>query len=191
MITLGDKGEEIIEIAEKLARLNPTPIPTYGWQGYKGGNPENDCLLEGIWKLRFTTAADATFRESPTRGKAITFQDIDSTAGILTNVIDFEKGNVEGFRVFVEGKAESDDEMALTFKRIIINRRKKFLFFFKTIKIPLPSFKFLRAFAKTASMGRAQAKKAGFKILYIDDEFRMHKTNDGNWFIQTKVKDDW
>jgi len=189
MVTLGDKGEEIIEIAERLSEFNPTTMPTFGWQGYKGGDPRKDCLLDGNWKLRFTTGADATFRESSVRGKASTSQEIDAVDGTLTNVIDFEKGNVKGFRVVVEGTAESDDEIGLTFKRILIQRRKKLLGLFEKITIPLPSAKVLRIIAKIGSMGRAKPQKAGFQIKYIDDEFRMHKTIDGNWFIQTRLDD--
>jgi len=191
MVTLGDKGEEIIEVAERLAEFNPTEIPTYGWRGYKGGDPKTDCLLDGNWKLRFTTGADATFRESSERGKAFTSQEIDAVNGTLTNTIGFEKGSIERFRVIVEGSAESDQNVALTFKKIVIKRRQKLFSLFETITIPLPSFKVLRTFAKLASMGRANAKKAGFQLKYIDQDFRMHKTNDGNWFIQTRIENDF
>lgn len=189
MVTLGDKGEEIIAVAERLALLNPNPLPNFGWRGYEGGDPKTDCLLDGKWKLRFTTGADATFRESSQRGKASTSQEINATNGTLTNVIDFEEGNVEGFRVVVEGTAETDTYMALNFKKIIIKRRKKLFNKFETINVPLPPFSVLRAFAKLASMGRANAKQAGFEIKYLDENFRMHKTNDGNWFVQTRLKD--
>ena len=188
MVSLGDKGEEVIELAERLSQFNPTPIPTYGWQSYKGGNPLKDCLLEGSWKLRFTTGADATFRESTTRGKVSTSQDIDVVNGTLTNVIDFEKGNVEGFRVVVSGEAKSDNDITLTFEKIVIKRRKKLFNYFETITIPLPSFEVLKRFAKIGSLGRSNPQQAGFKLTYIDEDFRMHKTYDGNWFIQTRLK---
>ena len=114
-LEVGEQGNKTIAIAEELAALNPTPNPTYGWMGYGGGSP-NDCKLQGKWKLKFTTAADATFPESPKRGKANTSQEIDATAGTLTNVVEFEKGKTRGFRVVVAGKATSDREIELTFQ---------------------------------------------------------------------------
>lgn len=82
MVQLGDAGDKIISLAEDLAAYNPTEVPCYGWQGYKGGTPE-ECLLDGKWKLRFTSGSDATFRESPKRGKATTSQDVNANAGSL------------------------------------------------------------------------------------------------------------
>jgi len=184
---VGDKGKEIIDLSERLSTLNPVEIPLYGWKGYKGGSPKDDCLLNGKWKLKFTTAADATFKESPIRGKAITSQEIDAEAGTLVNVIDFEKGKVKGFRVVINGEALSDNEVGLTFKRIEVFRNSRFPRIFGKLIIPLPSFRFLRSFGWLGSGRKTRSKGAFFELKYIDEDFRMHKTGDGNWFIQQKV----
>jgi len=186
-VNLGEQGTKIIELAEKLSKLNPTPNPTYGWKGYKEGNPKTDCLLNGNWKLAFTTGADATFRENPVRGKTITSQDANASEGTFTNVIDFEKGNIEGFRVVVEGDATSDECVDLTFKKVVILRKKRFPFFLKKIVIPLPSFKSLNKIVRFLTRGRNNRNRAYFKVRYLDEDFRMHKTGDDNWFIQKRI----
>lgn len=47
---------------------------------------------------------------------------------------------------------------------------------------------FLRGIAKLASRGKAKLsdRGAGFQILYLDDEIRMHKTFDGQYFVQKR-----
>lgn len=188
-VDLGDKGLEVIDLAERLSEFNPTEIPNYGWKGYGNGSP-SECPLDGIWKLRFTTGKDATFAESPIRGKATTSQVVNASDGTMINTVDFEKGKVTGFQVVVEGTATSNDEMNLFFKQIIIRRKSRFPKAFGKITILLPSFKFLSAIAKFGSRGRSQSKGAGFQIRYIDNDMRMHKTRDGIWFIQTRIQNE-
>jgi len=190
MVELGEEGDKIIALAEELATLNPTPRPMYGWKGYGGGSP-SECLLDGHWKLRFTSGADATFRESPTRGKAITSQVVNATEGTFTNTIDFEKGAVTGFRVVVAGEALSDAAIVLNCRRIIFHRATRF---FRRIVVPLPPFRFVRFLVRIASRTASptNATKGGkhaafFVSQYLDKNFRMHKTGDGNWFIQTRM----
>lgn len=189
----GNKGKSIIKTAEQLAALNPTKVPVYGWKGYGGGDPTNDCKLGGTWKLRFTTAADATFPASPTRGKAITSQEIDPKAGTLTNVVDFEKGKLKGFRVVVAGDATSDKEIDLTFRRVVILRDSRFPRLFGRLVFPIPAklFRLLnRFFARKNTGGDASSSTRGpyFELQYIDEDLRMHKTGEGNWFIQSRLK---
>jgi hypothetical protein len=187
-VDLGDKGEEVIGLAEKLANYTTISNPTYGWMGYGGGSPE-DCVLDGNWKLLFTSGADATFAESPKRGKATTSQVVNATEGTLTNIIEFENGKVKGFRVVVEGTARSDTEMDLSFKKVIIQRDSRFPCLFGRITVRLPSFKYLSAFARFASRGKAQSTRPGFQLRYVDSDLRMHKTRDGIWFIQTRINE--
>jgi hypothetical protein len=187
-VDLGDKGEEVIELAERLSNFSAIPNPTYGWMGYGGGSPE-DCVLDGNWKLRFTSGADATFPDSPTRGKATTSQLVNATEGTLTNSIDFEKGKVKGFRVVVEGTALSDTEMDLKFKKVIIHRESRFPRLLGCITVLIPSFKYLSAFVRLVSRGKVQSTGPGFQLRYVDQDLRMHKTRDGIWFIQTRINE--
>jgi hypothetical protein len=182
-LEVGEQGNKTIAIAEELAQLNPTPNPTYGWMGYGGGSP-SDCKLQGKWKLKFTTAADATFPESPKRGNAITSQEVDATAGTLTNVVDFEKGTILGFRVVVAGKATSDCEIELTFKRVVIFRDARI---FKKIVFPIPT-RLFRWINRISSRGKASKRGPYFEMQYVDDNLRMHKTGEGNWFIQSRLE---
>lgn len=189
-VDLGDKGDEVIALAERLSELTMNENPTYGWMGYESGSPD-ECALQGKWKLRFTSGADATFPDSPKRGKATTLQLVNATEGTLTNTIDFERGKVKGFQVIVQGQAISEKEMNLNFRKVIIDRDSRFPRLFGRITIRLPSFRFLSAYARFASKGRTtsarQATGPGFEIQYMDDDMRMHKTRDGIWFIQTRL----
>merc|ERR1712071_91721 len=116
-LELGVAGDRVIQMGEQLSLLNPTPFPTLGFKQY-GGAPPEESKLAGIWKLRFTTAADASFPESEKRGVATTSQVIDAEQGTLTNVVGFEKGKLTGFRVVVEGEPTSDKIIGLTFKSV-------------------------------------------------------------------------
>jgi PAP_fibrillin len=185
---LGEKGEEVIELAERLSNFSAIPNPMYGWMGFGGGSPE-DCVLDGKWKLRFTSGGDATFPESQTRGKATISQVVNATEGTLTNVIDFEKGKVKGFCVVVEGRARSGSEMDLTFKKVIVQRESRFPRLLGRITFLVPSFKYLSAFARFASKGKVQSTGPGFQLRYVDQDLRMHKTRDGIWFIQTRINE--
>ena len=114
---------------------NPTSAPLKGWRGYGGEDPKN-CVLNGTWKLIFTDAADATFKKSK-RGSAKTFQEIDAEEGWFINCVDFSNpdSKLQGFRVFVEGKALNDSEVELIFRKVRLLRRSRF---FPEITIPLP-----------------------------------------------------
>lgn len=190
-VELGDKGEAVIQVAERLSKFNPTKVPNYGWQGY-GGGASADSPLDGRWKLRFTSGTDADFPDTPARGKTTTSQVVNATDGTLINTVDFEKGKLAGFRVVVQGKAVSDDEMDLIFNRIILLRRSRFPRLFGRITVLLPSFRFLSALGRIGSRGKYKANRRGpgFQIQYIDSELRMHKTRDGIWFIQTRLPED-
>jgi len=60
---------------------------------------------------------------------------------------------------------------------------------FKTIVVPLPPSWLLRAISRWASRGKGQLSQrgAGFKLLYLDDDMRMHLTFDGQYFVQRRL----
>ena len=159
--------------------------------------------LGGTWKLRFTTASDATFKPGR-RGPATTLQYVNSTIGTFTNIIEFRenKGKVKGFQVVVEGKPVNDKRINLTFRRVIIDRRSRVGL--NRIVIPLPNFNFLQRFSRKKNLPEevsqeinvdtsTKKKREGphFNMLYLDDEMRIHKTGEGNYFVQTRLYDAW
>ena len=154
----------------------------------------NSPNLGGTWKLRFTTATDATFKPGK-RGPATTLQFVNATMGTFTNIIEFREnpGKVKGFQVVVEGNPVSDTKMNLTFRRVIIDRRSRVGL--NRIVIPLPNFKFLQRFSrkKKENVENDSKRRSGpcFNMLYLDDEMRVHKTGDGNYFVQTRLYDAW
>lgn len=60
---LGEAGDSVLALAEKLGSSNPTEEPTKFFGTPDGGK----CPLHGTWKLKFTTAADASFSKNSSR----------------------------------------------------------------------------------------------------------------------------
>lgn len=191
-VILNDVGEEVIALAHEIAKYNPSPNPTENWKTVKG----EECKLDGLWKLRFTTAADATFKPGK-RGPATTSQVVNATQGTLTNIIEFREnnGSVRSFRVVVEGEQESETFMSLTFKKVIVNREpKKWLGrkFFSKLVFLLPDFSILERFTRRRDDERKRRKnQPGFEILYLDDDLRIHKTTQDQVFIQSRLYVVW
>jgi hypothetical protein len=179
--------DTVISLLEELSKLNPPVKPLDGWMGRNGVAPE-DCGLDGRWKLRFTNAADARFRND-----AETSQEIYAETGLFVNCVDFigTTGKLRGFRVEVDGEALNDTEVQLAFRRVRLLRRSRFPRLFGKITIPLPSPKRLRKLtkflARKDSKANVASRGAGFELLYLDDELRAHKTFDGLYFVQTRL----
>ena len=186
---LRERRDAVVAAVDALAPLNPTAAPLDGWRGRNG---RDACALDGRWALRFTNAADATFKRDDARGAATTSQTIDSAAGLFVNCVDFDgDGKLRGFRVEVEGEALNDSEVQLVFKRVRLLRRSRFPRLFGTITIPLPNPRRLRKFSRGLIGKKVDAsdRGAGFALLYVDDDVRMHRTFDGLLFVQQRLAD--
>ena len=186
---LRERRDAVVAAVDALAPLNPTAAPLDGWRGRNG---RDACALDGRWALRFTNAADATFKRDDARGAATTSQTIDSAAGLFVNCVDFDgDGKLRGFRVEVEGEALNDSEVQLVFKRVRLLRRSRFPRLFGTITIPLPNPRRLRKFSRGLIGKKVDAsdRGAGFALLYVDDDVRMHRTFDGLLFVQRRLAD--
>ncbi|CAE8611102.1 unnamed protein product [Polarella glacialis] len=183
---------ETIEAIQRLAEMNPTARPNLGWRGYGGVDPSSNAL-NGTWKLLFTDAADATFKKGR-RGAATTFQEIDAAKGWFVNAVDFSDpaSKLRGFRVFVEGESAGDKEMLLSFRKVRLLRRSRFPRLFGEINIPLPSPKFLRTIGRFFARVKGgevnpSDRGAGFELLYVDKDLRVHRTFDGLYFVQRRL----
>merc|ERR1712176_452633 len=161
--------------------LNPTPIPTLGFTSY-GDVPPSESKLDGEWKLIFTTASDASFPETQKRGIASTSQVIDAEEGTFTNVVDFGRGKLEGFRVVVQGTPRGDTDVGLSFRGVKLLRRSRFPRLFGQIHLRLPS-RLIRW------LSRPLANGPSLRIKYLDDTMRIHVSDSGNMFVHTRVKD--
>lgn len=186
--------EKVVSAISLVAASNPSPEPLRGWRGFGGAAPE-ECILNGTWKLLFTDAADATFKRGK-RGAASTFQEIDAAGGWFINCVDFSNpgSKLKGFRVFVEGDALSGNEVQLSFRKVRLLRRSRFPRLFGEITIPLPNPKILRkigklfARAKDKEQGVNPSRRgAGFTLLYVDEDLRIHQTFDGLYFVQRRL----
>ncbi|CAM9636198.1 unnamed protein product, partial [Chrysoparadoxa australica] len=176
MIALNSAGNQTISLIEDLAAAYPAESPLLGWRGF-GGKPAEECLLDGTWKLRFTTAADATFRPKGNQSIA-TSQEVSSSEGTLTNVIDVtnSEGKSSGFRVVVEGKAMTDRRMELIFRRVIISLSSRWL---KRLTVYLPSFRWIRACFRWWERNKeVPLSGAFFDVRYLDPDLRIHQTGE-------------
>jgi len=188
---LASARTRIIDAVEKLAKLNPTAEPFNGWRNY-GDCPPDECKLGGIWKLLWSNAADATFR-SGKNGNATVFQVIDPAVGTFTNAVNFDgDGKLKGFRVVIDGEVLNPEEVQLLFRKVRLLRRSRFPRLFGRVTIPLPNPKLLRWLGRRASRGKAELSNrgAGFKMLYLDDNFRMHQTFDGLYYVQQRLQEE-
>lgn len=180
----------IIELCEKIGAEYP---PINPFQGWKDPDADTRSPLDGRWSLRFTTAADATFKPNEKLGNAATSQRVCAETGYFINEIDFDgtgTSKVKGFRVFVEGKPRKDEEnvVDLKFRKVQILRDSRFPKLFGSISLRIPTISSLSALSALfrISSGVA-AKRPSKKIVFVDDDMRIHKSSEGKWFVQSKL----
>ena len=105
----------------------------------------------------------------------------------FTNVVDFERGSLKGFRVVVEGEPLSVRDVGLTFKAVKILRNSRFPRLFGQFTFRLPS-RLIRWFASRNKPKEERSRGPYLQVQYLDDNLRMHTTDTGNWFIQTRLE---
>ena len=134
---LEDIKKTIIEEINNFIKYNPTNNPTNNW-----GNT-SESPLDGLWKLRFTNAPDATFKPGK-RGPATTMQYANSTSGIFTNIIEYKENNgkLKSINVIVQGVVRTNTTIDLSFDKVVINRRSRVGL--NKLTIPLPKIPFLK-----------------------------------------------
>lgn len=186
---LGKAADLVMSLVEGLAPLNPSSEPFQ----YFGTASGQDCPLHGTWRLLFTTAADATFSSNSTRGDAAVSNIVDAVAGTVTNCIDFKSGDggtlpvLESLRVHLTAEAESDVRLALAFRFV----KARITRFFGiplgsrrlTLTLPVPGpfvTRILSFFTRKAP------PRPYFDIMFLDDTLRVHRTGEGNVFVQQR-----
>jgi len=190
-INLDDDGKKVVNMIEEFVKLNPTNDIFYAWKTIPPPKQLSQCPLDGTWKLRFTTASDATFKPGK-RGPATTLQIVNATTGMITNIIDFNenKGKVKGFQVIIEAIPlpipNPSNRIDLIFKGINIQRKSRLL---PKISLSLAPLRFI---GKVVSKLRKKQRETPYmEVLYVDDDCRIHKTGDGNYFVQTRLYEAW
>jgi hypothetical protein len=193
---VGDKAAEVIAICEKLSECSPIEDPTR----FLGDTEKGELApLNGPWKSLFTTAADANFSKNSTRGAAQVQNIVNATKGRITNVIDFvtkEDGTeplLKQLKVVIQATAVSPKRVELQF-RYAQAVFTKFLFFKVrwSLYIPVPGPFITRCivfFSRIFKFGRGGAKKVPkgyFDVLYLDDDLRVHRTGEDNFFVQAR-----
>jgi len=188
---LGKAADRVIELANELGAFSPETAPLEHFGTPRGA----ECLLHGTWKLQFTTAADATFSRNTSRGDAEVSNIVDAVRGTVTNCIDF-KANPDGdapaceqLRVQLTASAESGSRVALVFRLVkarltrffglSLGRRRLTL----TLPVPGPLITRIISF-----FTRRPPPKPYFDIIYLDHELRVHRTGEGNLFVQRKAE---
>lgn len=187
---LGKAADRVMACVDGLAPLNPSSQPFR----YFGTESGQDCPLHGTWKLQFTTAADATFSSNSSRGDAAVSNVVDAVAGTVTNCIDFrtEQGEkppaLESLRVRLTAEAESDVRLALTF-RFVKARVSRFFGLplggrRLTLTLPVPGPFVTRIIS---FFTRKPPPRPYFDVLFLDDTLRVHRTGEGNLFVQQRA----
>ena len=190
-IQLGEDGEYIVKRIEEFVKLNPTNDVLYAWKSLPPPKQPSLSPLDGTWKLRFTTASDATFKPGK-RGPATTLQIVNATTGIISNVIDFNenKGKLKGFQVIIEAipiaPPNPTNRINLIFKRINVDRKSRFL---PKIAITLAPLRLLGSVI--TKFRRNKREPPYLEVMYLDEDCRIHKTGDGNYFVQTRLYEAW
>ena len=190
---VGRAADEVFKAIDCLESVNPTPKPTEFF-----GTKEGDrCPLNGPWKLLFTTAADASFSPNSTRGDAQASNVVDAVHGRITNIIEFSPGRngdprtVEQLRVVLKASAESSTRISFRFKYVKVRLSRVFGIFLLgkhlTLTIPVPGPFLTRILCL---LRRVEAPpKAFFDVVYLDSHLRIHRTGEGNVFVQGRP--DW
>jgi hypothetical protein len=213
--TLSTLRNATVDLITELAERNPTPAPFAGWRGGGGSKLSGRWKLlfttgaDATFRPSKDKGSASTYQEidgdkgyfvncvdfvrchppAPTRLRphaCAQQQRTRASSPCHHGPQDNADSKLQGFRVVVKGKALSDTEVQLYFRRVKLLRRSRWL---KRLVIPLPPSWFLRALARRASRGKAQLsdRGAGFTMLYLDDDLRMHKTFDGQFFVQQRI----
>lgn len=190
---VGEAADKIFSIVEELGRVNPNPEATKHF----GTDQGKDCKLHGRWCLLFTTAADATFSTKSKRGDARASNEVDAVAGKVMNIIEFSprpdgsKPAVSKLQVRLRATALSPTRVGLQFKYVKASLQRLFGFELPGRGLPLwfpvpgPTLTRLLFFFRKVK----DVPKAFFDVIYLDDQLRIHRTGEGNLFVQ--VRPDW
>ncbi len=193
---VGRAADSVLSAIDDLAsEKSPTAVPTE----FFGSKAEGErSPLHGSWSNVFTTAADATFSSNSSRGDAEVFNSVDARSGVTFNVINFANGkeadreapprktSVQQLRVRLSAKATSPTRIELVFRRVrvrlttrLFGRRARLTLF---IPVPGPFLTRLLFFFRPSK----KPPPAFFDVLYIDEELRVHRTAQGNLFVQRR-----
>lgn len=200
---VGAAAERVVSAVDALVPANPTAEPTKGLGKAKGFGYE-DCPLNGRWYNKFTTAADATFSPDSKRGDAVVSNYVNGATGKTTNIIEFLPRDVPAFRatrkplppppldslkVVLSARAASATRVELIFRRVrarlnlsLLRGRLKFALTL-ILPVPGPFLTRLLFFFRPAK----RPPLAFFDVLYLDEDLRVHKTAQGNLFVQQRA----
>ena len=209
---VGKAAQAVLDLCDQLETVMPSSMVPTQYLGDKENGSK--AALEGAWKLLFSNAADAVFSKDSKRGAARTQNVVDAKRGRITNIIDFEPATDEHgevkqptlkqLNIVIQAKALNGKRVELNFKyaKVVLTKFFFFPLFGRTLSlyIPVPATLVTQVieFCKTvARFFRLKKKndtekrtaKGYFDILYLDNQLRVHKTGQGNIFVQ--ARNDW
>lgn len=191
---LGRAADVVFGLVDRMAGMDSLAIVATRGLGTPSGPTE--CPLHGEWRLLFTTAADASFSKNSSRGDARASNILDAAAGTVTNVINFVPADTEGgrppaleqLRVNIATTALSGSKVGLQFKYVKARVTRLFgvpLFGHRlTLTFPVPGPFLTRILF---FFTRKRPPQAYFEVLYLDETLRIHRTGQGNLFIQQRI----
>mmetsp|Transcript_56277 Transcript_56277/g.67802 ORF Transcript_56277/g.67802 Transcript_56277/m.67802 type:complete len:214 (+) Transcript_56277:44-685(+) len=167
----------IKKIVDELSALNPTSdiMKDFG-------------MLSGNWKLEYTTAPNSEVPDEATSGVK-TYQNIDTSGGVITNVIDRGLPD-KGLKISVGAEPTRPGRVALDFRTIEAFNDK----FPKKVVIQFPPRSFFRVISKILArlIGEPYDEQkfkeiAYFDLLFLDSDLRIQRNNEGNIFINSRI----
>jgi hypothetical protein len=190
----------VISLVNELSQFNDsTFVPTKGLLRYNGGDPSN-APLNGRWKLLYTNAKDA---EAPARTKKNPEKVFGNevAAGIQVKTgqrIDASTGECVNF-IKLTGDARPFDQLEITIKMTPLSDTRVRLDFLKGRALNEKALPFLRDFRFSFPppvlndwIAILQGKdprvepQTYFDVLYLDKDFRAHRTGEGKYFVQQR-----
>ena len=212
---VGQAAQAVLDLCDQLEDAMPSSmIPTQ----YLGDKEHGSkAPLDGAWRLLFSNAADAVFSKNSKRGAAKTQNVVDAKRGRITNIIDFEptadehgelkQPTLKQLNIAIQAKALNEKRVELNFKyaKVVLTKFFFFPLFGKTLSlyIPVPAtfvtqvIEFWKTVArffrlkkkKDSDKDEKRTAKGYFDVMYLDNQLRVHKTGQGNIFVQ--AKNDW
>jgi len=213
---VGTAADAIFATVDKLAEVNPTASATEGFgdKDYAGTPP-----LDGPWNLLFSTAADANFSRDSKRGDARASNIVDAKNGKITNVIKFAPSTgtatsdsnsnsdptevkvklVDELRVRLSATAEGPNTVAIVFRYVAVKFTRFFFLPLRwTLYIPVPAPTIGKIVIALSNLKNKLLRKkveprklpkGVFKVVFLDQELRVHRTGEDNLFVQARP--DW
>lgn len=173
-------AQEIENLTTELESVNPNPAPLLN----------TISLLDGAWKLQYSTAREIRFLDSLPLGLKVgkVYQVINIANKLFFNIafVKHPLGLISGYvKVTASFEPAIEDSSPLPNKRINVYFDKRYLSIEKIVGINTSQLNPFKVVSANNPMGRI----ATLDITYLDETLRIGRGGDESLFILTKSDD--